>query len=186
MSEHVCPVWIGYLLASPIRKLFHNPQKILGPIVQPGMTVLDVGSAMGFFSIPAAEMVGSEGRVICADCQPRMLEKLTQRARTAGVESQIETHACSTSSLGLEELEGQVDVARAVAMVHEAPDPERLLTEIFNTLKPGGLLLVAEPKGHVTDAQIKETLQITESLGLQIIERPSVRRTFSFVMQRAA
>ena len=186
MSEHVCPVWIGYLLASPIRKLVHNPKKILGPLIDPGMTVLDVGSAMGFFSIPAAKMVGTEGRVICVDCQPRMLEKLTERARSAGVAAQIETRVCSSSALGLEEWAGQVDLALAVAMVHEAPDPTRLLSEIFSTLKPGGCLLVAEPKGHVTDAQIEETLQIARSLGLQIVESLPVRRAFSFLMQRAA
>ena len=49
MAEHVCPVWVGYLLASPVRKLFDNPEKVLAPYVKEGMTVLDVGSAMGFF-----------------------------------------------------------------------------------------------------------------------------------------
>jgi len=41
---HVCPVWVGYLLASPLRKLLQNPDKILAPYVKPGMTVLDVGA----------------------------------------------------------------------------------------------------------------------------------------------
>ena len=43
MAKHVCPVWVGYLLASPLRKLFHNPKKILGPYVEEGMKVLDIG-----------------------------------------------------------------------------------------------------------------------------------------------
>jgi len=60
MAERICPVWVGYLLASPVRKLFENPKKILGEYIKEGMTVLDLGSAMGFFSIPAARLVGSE------------------------------------------------------------------------------------------------------------------------------
>ena len=40
---HVCPWWGGYFIDNPLRRLFHNPEKIVGPYVQPGMTVMDVG-----------------------------------------------------------------------------------------------------------------------------------------------
>jgi hypothetical protein len=36
---HVCPWWGGYFIDNPLRRLFHNPEKIVGPYVQPGMTV---------------------------------------------------------------------------------------------------------------------------------------------------
>ncbi|MBW1867352.1 MAG: methyltransferase type 11, partial [Deltaproteobacteria bacterium] len=42
MAEHVCPVWVGYLLASPLRKIFQNPDKILSDYVKEGMKVLDI------------------------------------------------------------------------------------------------------------------------------------------------
>jgi ubiquinone/menaquinone biosynthesis C-methylase UbiE len=186
MSEHVCPVWVGYLLASPVRKLFHDPKKILDPYVKEGMRVLDVGSAMGFFSIPAAKMVGGEGRVICVDCQAKMLSTLEKRAQKAGVAARIDTRICSTDALGLADLTEQIDVALAVAMVHEAPDPERLLTEIAATLKPNGRLLIAEPKGHVSEDQIRETLRVTTSIGLTVVDEPSIKRTYSYWMARAA
>ncbi len=64
-KEKVCPHWVGYLLLSPTRKLFHPPKKILSPYILKGMQVLDIGCAMGFFSIPIGEMVGSEGKVFC-------------------------------------------------------------------------------------------------------------------------
>lgn len=183
MSEHICPVWVGYLLASPVRKLFQNPDKILGPYIKEGMTVLDVGSAMGFFSIPAAKMVGASGRVVCVDCQPPMLAKLERRAERSGVRSRIETRPCSPTSLGLENLSGQVNVALAIAMLHEAPDPASLLAQIAGTLKPGGLLIIAEPTGHVSPEQIEETLRTTRDLGFQIVEEPKVRRAASFVLK---
>lgn len=76
MAEKVCPVWVGYLLASPIRKLFQNPQKMLGHYIENGMKVLDVGCAKGFFSLPITRMVGSNGRVICVDMQDGVKDSL--------------------------------------------------------------------------------------------------------------
>jgi len=74
MAEKVCPVWVGYFLASPIRKLYQNPFDILRPYLKEGMKVIDIGSAMGFFSIPAAKMAGSSGKVICIDLQKKCLK----------------------------------------------------------------------------------------------------------------
>ena len=76
MSDRVCPVWVGYLLVSPLRRLFHNPEKILGPYVREGMKVLDVGCAMGFFWLPLAGMIGQTGKVVCIDMQERMITSL--------------------------------------------------------------------------------------------------------------
>ncbi len=63
----VCPWYLGYLLASPLRRLLENPERMLRPYVRPGMTVLEPGSGMGFFSLPLARLVGAEGRVVCVD-----------------------------------------------------------------------------------------------------------------------
>lgn len=186
MSDHICPVWVGYLLANPLRQLVHNPSKILGPYINAGDTVLDVGSAMGFFSIPAAQMVGESGRVVCVDCQQKMIDSLKKRARRAKVTSRIETRVCSPSHLGTEDLKGQVDLALAFAMVHEAPNPTELLTQISSTLKPNGKLFVAEPKAHVSPKKIDETLAIADSLGLKTIDKPIVRQSVSFVFGWAA
>ena len=86
MPERPCPIWLGYLLASPIRKFGQNPLTILRPNVSEGMRVLDVGCAMGFFSLPLAQMVGPAGRVYCVDMQERMLTVLGRRAEVLGRE----------------------------------------------------------------------------------------------------
>ena len=70
MAEHVCPAWVGYFPASRLRTLLQNSYRILSAYIRPGMTVLDVGSARGFFSLPIAEMVGPQGKVVCAMCSP--------------------------------------------------------------------------------------------------------------------
>ena len=89
MAERVCPWWLGYLLASPIRKILQNPGTILAPYVTPGMCVMDIGCAMGFFSLPLACMVGPRGKVICVDLQEKMIEELETRARKTGLIERI-------------------------------------------------------------------------------------------------
>ena len=60
---YVCPWWIGYLLASPVRRMFQKPETIVGPFVKRGMRILEIGPGMGFFTLPMAGMIGLEGRV---------------------------------------------------------------------------------------------------------------------------
>ena len=123
MSDHrVCPWWLGYFLASPLRRLVQDPEKILKPYVKEGMTVLDIGSAMGFFTLPVARMVGEQGRVIAVDLQEKMIRSLQRRAQKAGLADRIETRICSSTSLGIDDLAGSVDVALAFAVLHEMPD----------------------------------------------------------------
>ena len=172
MAKHVCPFWVGYLLASPIRKLFENPRRLLAPYVREGMQVLDIGCAMGFFSLPLAEMVGSTGRVICVDVQDRMLSVLEKRARKAGFCERIKTRACPEQTLALDDLREQIDFALASAVVHEIPHPRRFFSELCAVIKPAGLLLVREPKGHVSKDAFEMTIVLAEETGFQRIQHP--------------
>ncbi|MFC1636367.1 class I SAM-dependent methyltransferase [Planctomycetota bacterium] len=182
MAERVCPVWIGYLLASPIRKLFQNPKKILGPYVNKGMKVLDIGCAMGFFSLPLAEMVGSNGKVISVDVQEKMIESLEKRARKAGLSDNIEVRMCPSSSLGLDDLKEQIDFAVASAVVHEVPDAASFFSEVYSTIKPGGRLLVAEPKGHVSQEDFEATVSKAEKAGFAVNDQPRISRSRSVLL----
>jgi ubiquinone/menaquinone biosynthesis C-methylase UbiE len=168
--HHVCPWWIGYLIASPLRKLGENPDKILRPLVEPGMTAVDVGSAMGFFSLPLARKVGPTGRVVCLDVQQRMLTSLTRRARRKKLDGIIETRCCTQEDLGIDDLTGEVDVALAIHVVHESAYPRRFLTQIRDALCPGGRLLVIEPKGHVSDEEFETTRSTGLDLGFRELE----------------
>ena len=49
MMPHVCPWWAGYFIDNRVRRLLHNPEKIVGPYVKSGMTVMDVGCGDGAF-----------------------------------------------------------------------------------------------------------------------------------------
>src|SRR5579871_4234380 len=118
MSEHVCPWWIGYFLVSPLRRWMQNPDEVIAPYVTPGMTVLEPGPGMGFFTLPLAQMVGRSGHVIAVDLQPKMISSLKHRAQKAELLDQIDARIASANSLGIDDLKARVDLTMAFAMVH--------------------------------------------------------------------
>ena len=184
MSDHVCPWWLGYLLASPIRKLWQDPGEILAPYVRPGMSILEIGPGVGFFSIPLARMAENTGHVICVDLQEKMLKTLRRKAAKAGVATSIETRVCSKQSLCISDLGGKIDFALAFAVVHEIPDAEALFMQIYQSLKKGGLLLFSEPIMHVSKASFAENTSRAEKCGFQINGNPVIKSTLSAVLKK--
>src|SRR3974377_170143 len=115
MKHRVCPWWLGYWLLNPLRKMGQNPGDLLAPYVREGMTVLEPGPGMGYFTIELARLVGRSGRVIAGDVQPKMLEGLKRRAAKAGVLNRINARLATRESTGIEDLQGLVDFVLAFA-----------------------------------------------------------------------
>jgi ubiquinone/menaquinone biosynthesis C-methylase UbiE len=175
---------MGYLLASPIRRWMQNPEELLAPYVREGMTVLEPGPGMGFFTLPMARMAGPAGRVIAVDIQAKMLDSLRRRAARAGLLPRIETRLAQPDSLGIGDLEGMVDFVLAFSMVHEMPSAERFFRESATALKPGGLLLLAETAGHVKPEKFQSELDAARAAGLEVAERPAIRRCQAAVLRK--
>jgi ubiquinone/menaquinone biosynthesis C-methylase UbiE len=166
--------------------LLQNPYKILAPYVKPGMTVLDFGSAMGFFSLPMAQIVGPGGKVVCVDVQPRMLSVLRRRATGAGLAERIETHLSSGNSIGLKGYDSQFDFALAFAVMHEVEGQARILGEIHQLLKSGAPLLLAEPRGHVTLSEFERTLALALAAGFVDTGHPEIRLSHAAILTKPA
>lgn len=185
-DHHVCPWWIGYFLVSPLRKLGEDPKTILGPWVEPGMTAVDIGSAMGFFSLPLARMVGESGRVVCLDIQDRMLESLEKRARRKGLDHIIESRLVTQEDLRLDDLAGLADLALAVHVVHETTYPRRFLSQCHDVLRPAGRLLLIEPRGHVSEGDFESTLHLACEIGFDEVDRRHLRKSHLSILERPA
>jgi ubiquinone/menaquinone biosynthesis C-methylase UbiE len=164
--------------------LLENPEKILSPHVQEGMTALDAGPGMGFFTLPLAKIVGPSGRVIAADLQEKMLEGLRRRAKRAGLEGRIECRLASRKSLNLAGLDDRVNFALAYYVVHEVPDPDRFLGEIARALAPGGRLLIVEPPFHVPRADFEKNLARAREAGLTPVSSALMGRRMSALLQK--
>lgn len=178
------PRWIGYLLASPLRRLWQDPRSILSPYVSEGMTVLEPGPGMGFFTLELARLVGQSGRVIAVDIQPKMLDALRRRAERAQLDARIETRVVTETSLGIDDLAGKVDFALAFAMVHELADASGFFRDVARALVPGGRLLIAEPRGHVSDEELRKTRDTAAAAGLQLVEHPAIRGSRTALLVR--
>ena len=168
----VCPWQLAPLIDNRLRPLVHNPQKIFAPYVAKGMIVLDVGCGAGFTSLGLAKLVGEEGLVIAADLQSKMLRMVKERARREGLADRIRIHLCSRDRIGLQE---KLDFAVAFFMVHEVPDVQAFLQEVYTLLKPGGRFFITEPKIHVGLLAFQQILREAQVIGFEITERPSVR-----------
>ncbi len=184
MAQRVCPYWVGYFLLNPLRRLFQNPDKILSPFVTCGMTVLDIGPGMGFFSLPLAEIVGRDGKVICIDIQEKMLAALERRAQDAHLAERLVIRLGTPTSLGLDDFQGRVDFALAFAVVHEVPDIPGLFAEVFQVLKPGAHCLVAEPKFHVTMKKFERSLAMAKQQGFSMVESPRIAWSHTALLRK--
>jgi len=187
-KPHVCPWWLGYFLCCPLRRFVESPSRILAPYVRPGMTVLEPGCGMGWFTVEIARRVGSEGRVVCADVQERMIRALRRRVRRAGVADRVETILCPPASLGVDAWKDRIDLVVAIHVVHEVPDPAALFREIRDALRAGGRALMLEPRshGHVTPESFEATVAIARTAGLREVERPSFRRSLAVLLEKPA
>jgi ubiquinone/menaquinone biosynthesis C-methylase UbiE len=186
MSDSICPWWLGYFLASPLRRRWQDPNAILSPYVREGMTVLEPGPGMGFFTLEIARLVGKSGRVIAVDIQPKMLKALARRAEKAGVADRVIAFQANSDGLGVERFSGTVDFVLAFAVVHELPSAETFFREAATALKPGGTLLLAEPSDHVRAKAWEKTLAFAKSAGLNVTDTLTVRLSRAVLLTRSA
>lgn len=184
MAHRVCPWWLGYFLLSPLRRLGQDPAAILAPYVREGQTVLEPGPGMGFFTVELARLVGPSGRVVAVDIQAKMIERLKRRAAKAGMAERIDARLASTDSLGLSDLAGRIDFTLAFAVIHELPDMGGFFREIAAAAKPGSLVLVAEPKGHVQESEFDTELRLAIEAGFALLHRPEIKGSQAAAFKR--
>ncbi len=182
-QPRVCPVEHAGMLVSRVRRWLQDPRKIVAPFVRDGMTVLDVGCGPGFFSVELARLVGPAGRVIAADLQEGMLEKLRDTIRGTELEERIQPVKSDSASINVST---KVDFALAFYMVHEVPDKASLFAQVARLLKENGAFLVVEPKlFHVSRRDFRATMAIAERAGFLIAAGPRLLLSWSAVLRRA-
>ena len=181
-QQILCPWWFCFSFDNILRRLVQNPEQILKPYIQPGWTVLDVGPGMGYFTISLARLVGDTGKVIAADLQRQMLNGIHRRALRAGVKNRIVLHQSTPGSIGVKE---PIDFCLCFWMLHEVPDRTAFLREIFTLLKSGGLLLLVEPKIHVSSSSFKISVDISNKIGFKEVERPGIFLSYPVLLKKS-
>lgn len=123
-----------------------------------GDIMIDVGAGNGFFSLPAAEIVGEKGKVYSVDVEIDMLLDLKHRAQKTGLTDRIEIVKSNVNSANLRE---RADFMLFAYLLHEVEAPEKFLRNYFKFLKKGSKVIFIEwdtkkeKKGHQLHIELK-------------------------------
>jgi ubiquinone/menaquinone biosynthesis C-methylase UbiE len=159
-----------------LRDLLRPPAgKLAEPGLGPGMAVLDYGCGPGSFSVEAARITGSSGRVFALDISPQAIESVRRAAADAGLENVVPILSDCASGLD----DSSIDVVLLYDIYHDLEDPGCVLDEIARVLKPEGIV-------SFSDHHMKEPDIIREMTGPgRFILSDRGKRTYSFIRQSA-
>ncbi len=138
------PGRISFIMISFIHEtlygLLRNPHKILHAAgLRPGQATLEVGCGPGFFTVPAAKIVGPEGSILAFDVNPFAVEHVQNKIDGAGATNAkvIIANAANTGLFG-----HSFDLAFVFGLAHPLGNMDEIWQELHRVIKPGGTLSI--------------------------------------------
>lgn len=101
-------------------------------------TIVDLGAGIGYFSLPMAELAN---RVISIDLEPKMLEMLSSRIRTDGIDG-VDPLRAEITTIPISD--GSVDAVLVAFVYHEIDDRKKLMEEASRVVRNGGAVTVID------------------------------------------
>jgi demethylmenaquinone methyltransferase/2-methoxy-6-polyprenyl-1,4-benzoquinol methylase len=132
---------VAIVMESQLRRRFFDPIAALKAAgVHLGQEVLEVGCGTGFFTIPAAKLLGDEGRLYAIDPHPLAIEQVATKVRDAGL-TNVRLVRTDATETGL--ASGSMDLALLFGVIPSPTLPlDRLLPEMSRLVRSEGALAV--------------------------------------------
>ncbi|MDD5083084.1 MAG: methyltransferase domain-containing protein [Dehalococcoidales bacterium] len=151
------------------RRKWQNPETILAGIgLKPGETFMDIGCGEGFFTLPAARLVGAKGKVYALDINGEAIERLRERALVERlgnislvVNSAEETLLCRQCA----------DVVFFGQVLHDFRDPGSVLRNARKMLKPGGRLVDLDWRKEIMEIGPPRQIRVSEDEAVRLIQQ---------------
>jgi ubiquinone/menaquinone biosynthesis C-methylase UbiE len=146
---------INLMHNNPLLPLLKNSYRALETAgLKSGQKVLEVGCGPGFFTIPAARIVGTGGTVYAVDVNPRAINKIESKMRNNKL-ANIKPILGNAAHSGLQE--SSVDLVFIFGLRYIAGGLSNLISEMHRILKPGGLLSFEKTRG--SDEKLVEEVE---------------------------
>jgi len=174
-----CPAWLAWLVESdnPFTKINRAATIIEHSGVQEGMKVLDAGCGPGRVAIPVAHKVSSKGEVVAMDIQADMLRRVQEKAQ----KENLTNITLLQAGIGDNKLNANTfDRALLISVLGEIPNQKAALKEIFDALKPGGILSVTETIFDPHFQRRAKILRLAGTVGFQ--EEKTFGSYFNFTL----
>ena len=147
--------------------LFMKPYSLLEPAgVKADQIILEVGCGPGFFTIPAAKLVGEQGKVFSIDINPFAIESTKKKISKADVKN-VEVKQLSIYETDFEDQ--SFNLAFLFGIIHSL-DLDKTITEIHRILKPRGIMSIQKRKSlHLVQKITQSNLFELDEISRRII-----------------
>ena len=150
------------------RREWQDPEIILAAAgLQPGMIFIDIGCGQGFFTIPAAKIVGDHGRVYAIDINPANMKRLQEKLSGEGLHNVILKTGNAEDLLMCEEC---ADIVFFGIVLHDFGNPLKVLNNARSMLKQTGWLVDLDWKCEPMDFGPPLQIRFNEEKALQLIQ----------------
>ncbi|MFW9852094.1 MAG: class I SAM-dependent methyltransferase [Candidatus Thorarchaeota archaeon] len=130
--------------------IFMDAEKLLVPSgIKKEQKVLEVGCGPGFFTIPAAEIVGNKGLIYAIDINPFAIKKVEKKIKKANIKN-VKVMLADVTDTKLQE--NSIDVAFFFGVIHNLIGIiEDVIKEMYRILKPNGTIAIQKGRKSKTN-----------------------------------
>ncbi len=159
-----CPAALAWTLEGGLADFIAGTERTLERMrLQPGQSILEIGPGPGRLLIPASFRILPGGQAMGIDLQPKMIDRLTARAKAAGASNLTAQVGDATR---LELTDGSFDLVYMCTVLGEVPDRAAAIAECVRVLRPDGTLAITEIIGDPHYQSRSKVRQLAESAGL--------------------